>query len=238
MAKRVIESSAVGASLLVAALCAALAGCASRPQEISREPTLTPVGAGLTPNVVPHAAPAYPAPPPAFNSLYTDGASFYRDPRAMKRGDVLTVNISINDKATLGNTTDRSLDSEVSNTPNVSLGSIQLTGNVNSTSKSSANGQGTIDRSEKIQAAVAAVVTEVLPNGNLVVSGSQEVRVNFEIRQVYVAGIVRPRDISRDNTIGYEKIAEARISYGGRGRLTEVQQPAWGQQIYDAVKPF
>lgn len=224
---------------IVTILATTLAGCATRPQEIAREPTLTPVGSGLSPNVVPHAAPAYPPPPPAFNSLYQDGSSLFRDPRALKRGDVLTVNISINDKATLGNNTDRSLDSEVQNQASTSLnGKNLLAGTLNSSSKSSANGQGTIDRSEKIQAAVAAVVTEVLPNGNLVVSGSQEVRVNFEVRQVYVAGIVRPRDISKDNTIGYEKIAEARISYGGRGRLTEVQQPGWGQQVYDAVKPF
>ena len=229
----------IGVSLATTMLVAtSLAGCATRPQEIAREPTLTPVGAGLNPNVVPHVVPAYPPAPSAFNSLYQDGASLYRDPRAMKRGDVLTVNISINDKATLGNNTDRSLDSEVQNQFNLGLNKFSTTGQFNSASKSSANGQGTIDRSEKIQASVAAVVTEVLPNGNLVVSGSQEVRVNFEIRQVYVAGIVRPRDISRDNTISYEKIAEARISYGGRGRLTEVQQPAWGQQVYDAVKPF
>ncbi len=221
-----------------AGLSLVLAGCATRPQEIAREPTLTPVGSGLQPNVVPHQGSGSPTQPTAFNSLYQDGSSLYRDPRAMKRGDVLTILISINDKATLGNTTDRSLDSEVSNQPNLSIGSLALTGQLTSASKSSANGQGTIDRSEKIQSSVAAVVTEVLPNGNLVVSGSQEVRVNFEIRQVYVAGLVRPRDISKDNTISYEKIAEARISYGGRGRLTEVQQPAWGQQIYDAVKPF
>lgn len=228
-------------------LALSLAGCATRPQEIGREPTLTPVGAGLTPNVVPHELAAYPVPPPAFNSLYTDGASLYRDPRAMKRGDVLTINVSMDNKATLGNNTDRSLDSEVTNSINPSLSvssgtgtpaGTSITGGFTSTSKSSANGVGTIDRSEKIQVSVAAVVTEVLPNGNLVVSGSQEVRVNFEVRQVYVAGIVRPRDISKDNTIPYEKIAEARISYGGRGRLTEIQQPAWGQQIYDAVKPF
>jgi flagellar L-ring protein precursor FlgH len=86
--------------------------------------------------------------------------------------------------------------------------------------------------------AVAAVVTDVLPNGNLIISGSQEVRVNFELRLLNVAGIVRPQDISRDNTIGYDKIAEARISYGGRGRIMEVQQPALVQQIYDRLKPF
>ena len=99
-------------------------------------------------------------------------------------------------------------------------------------------GQGTIDRSEQIQVSVAAVVTEVLSNGNLVISGSQEVRVNYELRQLTVAGIVRPSDISHNNTVSYDHIAEARISYGGRGRLSDVQQPAWGQQIYDAVRPF
>jgi flagellar L-ring protein precursor FlgH len=224
-----------------------LAGCAQRPQEFVREPVLTPVGAGLKTDIVPHHFPGDLPPRPAFNSLYQDGSSLFRDPRAMRPGDVLTINISINDKATLGNNTDRSLDSEVANTitPSLSVSSgtgtantTSLTGGFNSSSKSSANGQGTIDRSEKIQVNVGAVVTEVLPDGNLVVSGSQEVRVNFEIRQVYVAGIVRPRDISKDNTIPYERIAEARISYGGRGRLSEVQQPAWGQQLYDNLKPF
>jgi flagellar L-ring protein precursor FlgH len=85
---------------------------------------------------------------------------------------------------------------------------------------------------------VAAVVTDILPNGNLVVSGSQEVRVNFELRLLNVAGIIRPRDISRNNTIAYDKVAEARVSYGGRGRVMEVQQPAVLQQIYDRYKPF
>ena len=85
---------------------------------------------------------------------------------------------------------------------------------------------------------VAAVVTRVLPNGNLVISGSQEVRVNYEMRQLTVAGIVNPLDISKNNTVAYDRIAEARISYGGRGRQTDFQQPAWGQQVYDAVTPF
>lgn len=229
--------------IAVVALVAAMGGCATRPAEIDREPALAPVGAGLAPNLVPHEPYGDRPPPPAFNSLYTDGASLYRDPRAMKRGDVLTINIQIDDKATLGNNTDRQLDSEVTNKFDGSLQAPLIPGGgfngaFDSSSKSSANGTGTIDRSEKIRLAVAAIVTEVLPDGNLVVSGSQEVRVNYEMRQLYVAGIVRPRDISKDNTISYEKIAEARISYGGRGRLMEVQQPNWGQQIYDTVKPF
>ncbi len=217
------------------------AGCAVRPSEINREPVLTPVGAGMVPAAVtPHLGDRYATPPTAFNSLYHDGESLYRDPRAMKAGDILTVNIQINDKATLGDNTARGTDNEITNNAGLGLNATQpqLTTTFTSTSKSSSNGTGTIDRSEKIQVNVAAVVTQVMPDGNLLVSGSQEVRVNYEVRQVYIAGIVRPRDISKDNTISYDKIAEARISYGGRGRLSEAQQPAWGQQVYDILKPF
>ncbi len=227
--------------LAAAGFCAfALAGCAARPQEFAREPQLTPIGAGLTPDIAPHRFTPNPPPPPAFNSLYQDGASLFRDPRAMKPGDPVTITIAINDKATLGNTTTRSLDSEIANQLGAGFSinnKFNLASNLTSSSKSSIDGQGTVDRSEKIQLSVAAIVTEVLPDGNLVVSGSQELRVNYEIRQLLVAGIVRPRDISKDNTISYEKIAEARISYGGRGRLSEVQQPGWGQQLYDNFKP-
>jgi flagellar L-ring protein precursor FlgH len=105
-------------------------------------------------------------------------------------------------------------------------------------SSTSTQGQGSINRSEQIRLSIAATVTAVLPNGNFVVQGSQEFRVNYEMRVLTIGGIVRPRDISRENTVPYDKIAEARISYGGRGRLMEVQQPAWGQQLYDLAWPF
>jgi flagellar L-ring protein precursor FlgH len=164
----------------------------------------------------------------------------------MRVGDVMTVKISIRDKASFDNTSERSRDSKRNLNFDTSYdlaypflkgqGEGKLDSNVNS--GTSTKGQGTITRSESIELLVAAVVSEVLPNGNLVISGTQEVRVNQELRVLSVAGVVRPRDIATDNTISYDKIAEARISYGGRGRMTEVQQPGWGHQLLDIILPF
>ena len=223
----------------------ALSGCAGVPQDLGREPHMTPVGTGLQTPVDPVGLYTFPPPRrvggPA--SLYDiNRGSLFRDPRAMTVGDVLTVIIAINDKATLDNASDRSQSATIGNGFGFKLDAggtaIKPSSQLDSTSTSKSSGTGTVDRSEKIQLSVAAVVTGVLPDGNMIVSGSQEVRVNYELRLLNVAGIVRPRDISKDNTIPYDKIAEARISYGGRGRSSEVQQPAWGQQVYDAVKPF
>jgi flagellar L-ring protein FlgH len=217
---------------------AGLSGCWNSAGEFMREPTLSPVGSGLDPTTRKwvDAAAATPGRDGPAVSLYTDQ-------RIARVGDIITVSIAINDKATFGNSTDRSQTAKSGFGLDWSLGvggkSLSAGNTANDiTSSSSTQGQGNIDRSEQIQVSVAAVVTEVLSNGNLVISGSQEVRVNYELRQLTVAGIVRPSDISRNNTIAYDKIAEARVSYGGRGRLSDVQQPSWGQQIYDAVKPF
>jgi flagellar L-ring protein precursor FlgH len=222
-----------------------LGGCTSALREVGQEPHMSPVGTGLQADVTGLAASDFPGPSRAGSQSLWDNerADLYRDPRATRVGDVVTIAISINDKATLDNTSGRSQTAAVSNEVDYNLQgwnnhSTKGTGTVDTNSSSTANGTGNIDRSEKIQVSVGAVVTQVLPNGNLVVSGSQEVRVNFEERLLKVAGIVRPRDISKDNVISYDKIAEARISYGGKGRITEVQQPSWGQQIYDIIKPF
>lgn len=234
-------------ALAIAALLS-LAGCADQVRDFAREPHLTPVGAGLRPDRV--AILNEPPQPPAQRagkSLWQDtSVDLFRDPRAMRVGDVMTVKISIRDKANLDNTSERKRDSKRNldfdtsydlNLPFVKgKGDGKLDANVNS--GTSTKGQGAITRSESIELLVAAVVSDVLPNGNLVISGTQEVRVNYELRVLSVAGVVRPRDIATDNTISYDKIAEARISYGGRGRITEVQQPGWGHQLFDLISPF
>jgi flagellar L-ring protein precursor FlgH len=234
------------ATLLVLGLL--LSGCGNQLHEIGKEPSLTPVGAGLKPlKVAVPAEPVMPLPHAKGNSLWQDtSADYFRDPRAMKIGDVVTVKIAIKDKASLDNTSERKRDNK--NEFNLNSGydlnlpllSGKRQGTIDSAiqSKNATKGEGAITRSESIELLVAAVVTGVLPNGNLVISGTQEVRVNYEVRVLTVEGLVRPRDISTENMVSYEKIAEARISYGGRGRITEIQQPPWGQQLWDKFWPF
>lgn len=175
--------------------------------------------------------------------------SLLGDRRAMRKGDILTVVIEIDEKAEISNDTARSRNGSES------LGVPQLLGlpqrvdeklpegaslgeAVSVDSSSSSRGQGSVRRKEKLTLRVAATVVDVLPNGVLAISGSQELRVNFEMRELLVSGYVRPGDISRQNEITYDKIASARVSYGGRGQITDVQQPRYGQQILDAVLPF
>jgi len=228
---------------LFALACLALGGCAGELREIGRPPELSAVGSGLGPPATSHAYPEPPAPPVKRFSLWNDEQSqLYKDVRAMRAGDILTVFISINDRATLNNESDRSRTT----TRKFGVGGGYEWNGVGSSggadfdlaSRSASAGTGATARSENIRLSVAAVVTEVLPNGNLVIRGSQEVRVNAELRILTIAGIVRPTDIDARNSLPYERIAEARISYGGRGRLTEVQQPPYGQQILDVISPF
>lgn len=175
--------------------------------------------------------------------------SLLGDRRALRRGDIMTVVIEIDDKAEISNSTSRKREGSTS------LGIPSLFGipqrlderlpagasmadAVETNSSTSHAGDGSVRRNEKLTLRVAATVVNVLQNGVLEITGSQEVRVNFEIRELLVSGYVRPEDISRQNQITYDKIASARISYGGRGQISQIQQPAYGQQINDLILPF
>jgi len=184
------------------------------------------------------------------SSLWSGGQhSLLGDQRAIKKGDILTVVIELDEKAEFSNDTERSRSGSES------LGIVSLFGlpqraadhlpdgasladAVSIDSASESSGEGSVKRKEKLTLRVAATVIDVLPNGVLSISGSQELRVNFELRELLVTGYVRPQDISRKNEITYDKIASARVSYGGRGQITDMQQPRYGQQILDAVLPF
>ncbi|MFN3207683.1 MAG: flagellar basal body L-ring protein FlgH [Roseovarius sp.] len=183
-------------------------------------------------------------------SLWSGGQrSLLGDRRAIKRGDILTVVIEIDDEAQISNSTSRSRNgSEDLGIPDL-FGIPQrideklpegasMADAVGINSSSSSGGDGSVSRREELTLRIAASVTQVLPNGVLQIQGSQEVRVNFELRELLVDGFVRPEDISRQNEITYDKIASARISYGGRGQITDVQQPRYGQQALDMILPF
>lgn len=249
----------VRAELLALAVMvgSAVAGCAIVPEEIGREPALSPVGAGLDPPPSLGTARAASAKDGWLASGYESGLTtgslwsdrsgdLFKDFRARRPGDVLTVAISIKDKASLDNSSKRSRDAASSMGLDLSHGidwrgySSEGTASAASSvqAATSHDGKGQIARSESIDLRLAAVVTAVLPNGNLYIQGSQEVRVNYELRVLMFSGIVNIADIRADNTIPYERVAEARMSYGGRGRSMEVQQPGWGQQIIDQISPY
>jgi len=234
-------------------LAAALAGCNTmdRLANVGQAPPLTQIQdpttlAGYQPVRMPMPEPIADTYQP--NSLYrTSAKGFFKDERAHRVGDILTVIVTVDDSAQISNTTQRNRSSTNSAgmggifgaaINNVSAGSIDPSAAIDFTSGINDAGAGSVNRSEALETSVAAVITQVLPNGNLVIEGRQEVRVNFEVRDLIVSGIVRPSDIQANNTIASTKIAEARISYGGRGQITDVQQPRYGQQVLDAILPF
>jgi flagellar L-ring protein FlgH len=229
-----------------------LNGCSSidRLLNIGEKPALSSIDnpttkAGYKPVQMP-----MPTPQPAIfnpNSLWRNGSrAFFKDQRAHQVGDILTVTVNINDNAKFDNETQRSRnntsDSGITNffgRKNLPIVNEALPGRLlTADATASSDGKGVTNRQEALVTNVAAVITQVLPNGNLVVEGKQEIRVNFEVRELIIGGIVRPEDIQSDNTIDSTKIAEARIAYGGRGQITDVQQERYGQQLSDIVLPF
>jgi flagellar L-ring protein precursor FlgH len=180
------------------------------------------------------------------NSLWRNGSrSFFKDQRAHQIGDLLTVTVNITDQANFANETQRSRTATEDSGITAFLGSSLLSPKailpgrlLTADSTMGTDGKGSIVRQETLQTNIAAVVTQLLPNGNLVVEGKQEIRVNYEKRELIVAGIVRPEDIQSDNTIDSSKIAQARIAYGGHGEISDIQQPRYGSQAMDVLLPF
>jgi flagellar L-ring protein precursor FlgH len=232
-------------------LMLALTGCgaAERLSEIGRPPQMAPIE---SPAARPISMPM-PAAQPALteaNSLWRQGSrTFLRDQRAAAVGDLVTVLVAIEDRAQLQNSTERNrANSEAMGIPRLlgldsSYGRLLPNGFdpsrlVSGSSDSSSQGTGAIQRTETVTLRVAATVTQTLPNGNLVVAGRQQVRVNHELRDLQVSGIIRPQDIGSDNTVKHDRLAEARIAYGGRGTVSDVQQPRYGQQLLDVILPF
>lgn len=185
------------------------------------------------------------------NSLWRTGArGFFKDQRASSIGDIITIKVAISDKAELDNKSEQKRDGDNDSVSIDALAGIEThfdkvfpdavdpTNLIDITSSKESIGEGKIDREEEIELTMAAIVTQVLPNGNLVIQGSQEIRVNYELRQLIVSGIIRRADIKSDNTIDSSKIAELRMAYGGKGTISDIQRPRYGREILDIIMPF
>jgi flagellar L-ring protein precursor FlgH len=238
------------------ALSLAIAGCGNTLERIARagqEPPLSPIENPKAqtlyqPVSLPMPDPLEQTRQPA--SLWRQGSrAFFKDQRAGRVGDILTVVIAIKDDATLDNKTSRTRSAKESAGLDNLLGyetkipdifnKNAIPGDLaNADSDSNSSGTGSTARAEEIDLRMAAVVTQILPNGNLVIQGSQQVRVNYEMRDLSVKGVIRPEDITSLNEVPYDKIAEARIAYGGEGTISDLQQPRYGQQIFDILFPF
>jgi flagellar L-ring protein FlgH len=243
-ARYLLTTTALVAVAGVAGGCSAI----DRIKNIGEQPKLSAIENPTTqPGYKPVQMPM-PTPQPAVynpNSLWRNGSrAFFKDQRAQQVGDLLTVTVNITDTAQFANETQLNRTGNINEDINTFFGRTKVLGTtlpgspLNADGTTQNDGKGSINRQETLQTRIAAVVTQVLPNGNLVVEGKQEIRVNFEMRELIVAGVVRPEDIQSDNTIDSTKIAQARIAYGGRGQITDLQQPRYGQQVFDVLLPF
>lgn len=240
-------------ALAVSLLATGCGNTLERLARVGKEPTLAPIeNPTMEASYRPVSLPMPEAMPDARqpNSLWRQGSrAFFKDQRAGRVGDILTVVIQIDDEATLDNKTSRShtaneaasLDSllgyetKIDNifNPNADPGSL-----VDGSADSGTTADGSVEREEEIDLRIAAVITQVLPNGNLAIQGSQQVRVNAELRELTVLGVIRPEDITSLNEVPYDKIAEARIAYGGRGTISDIQGPRYGQELLNILFPF
>ncbi len=226
---------------LIFMLCA----CTAQTRKLLDQPQLSPVGSGINDALVTSSVKT------SFEGRTDDHqssswigghADFFRDSRPRSRGDLITINIAVNDSATFNNSSARSRKSANTASTDFDIGlfafAAQGKGDAKINGNAASSGQGSVVRSEKLKLKLTAIVKEVLPNGYFIVEGTQQVLVNSEMRDVRVAGIVNPNDIAPDNSIDYHRLAEARVQYGGAGTVSTAQRPAWGVQLWDKIMPF
>jgi flagellar L-ring protein precursor FlgH len=241
--------------VLLALVSLPLAGCGtlSRLSEVGRPPEMSPITdptKSETYRPLSMPMPALQTVPPEANTLWRNGSrAFFKDQRAAQVGDIVTVLVNITDAADVENNTAAGhTGSETMGLPNlfglesalprILAKAVNPSSLVSASSANQSGGNGKLKRNETVTLRLAGVITQVLPNGNLVVAAKQEMRVNSELRELAVSGVIRPQDIASDNTVQHDRMAEARIAYGGRGQLSDQQTPRWGQQVLDAVLPF
>ena len=245
-------SPSAGAAMLCLGVCGwLLAGCGTltKLSEVGRDPQMTPTeDPTKDPKWRPVSMPV-PAPQPApteANALWRSGSrAFFKDQRAAQVGDIVTVLVNMNDSANLKNnttstraSTDTAGMANFFGLENIVPPTVTPATLLAAKSGNSNIGTGQIQRNEAVTLRLAGIVTQVLGNGNLVVAARQEFMVNGELRDLQVTGVIRPQDIASDNTVPHDRMAEARISYGGRGQLTDLQRARWGQQMMDILMPF
>lgn len=240
---------------LFATLAIAVTGCnaLNRLASVGDEPKMSTIDnpvakPGYKPVSMPMPATVRPQHNP--NSLWRQGSrAFFKDLRATQVGDIVTVTIAVDDNADLESQTTRTRATDESADAAALLGyqnalnsilpeAVNPASLLDVNSATTNTGTGTIEREEEITLQVAAVVTQVLPNGNMVLHGRQEMRVNYEVREIQIAGVIRPQDITNQNTVSHQQIAELRVAYGGRGQITDFQQPRYGTQLIDIIFPF
>ena len=245
---------------LLTATALTVSACGNTLQKLDQIGDQPPLSKVENPQMRPDYKPlSWPLPDPegvaprTANSLWQPGArGFFRDQRATRVGDILRVNVSIADSAKFDNTTNAGRTTSDKSEVNAIMGLETKLGKliplpgvptnpadlIDTSGNTQMNATGKIDRKETIKTQVAALVTQVLPNGNLVIEGTQEILVNYEVREVSVRGVVRPQDVTSDNSVDSSQIAQARIVYSGRGRISDVEQPRWGSQAVEILSPF
>jgi flagellar L-ring protein precursor FlgH len=220
----------------------ALAGCGKTFDRLTGQPELSPVGSGLSQDVSALAENEAVMDAGEQDTWIGGPADFFRDRRAHRRGDMITVKVNLNDKANFSNSSSRTRKAKAAGELDFSLGlpifesEGEAEGNIGS--DSSASGQGSVNRAEKLNLQLTAVVRKVYDNGTLYIEGGQQTLVNSELRDIWIAGLVNPADVEPDNSVDFSRIAEARVRYGGKGQVSDVQKPGFGLQLWDKVNPF